>query len=271
MITRNNLSGHDISFVDSHLHLDLLVMEACESVGRLARIGCLPVSWAFARDISSSSDLEKYLRTRPRFFKEIRKDFLPCFYLAGVHPRNIPPDLEARHVRGLVSPCLDDPLCLGIGEIGLETGSGREEEIFRAQLEMAEEAAQRGKVMGIHTPRKQKARVTTQILSILKDFAPWKDSMVVDHCTPETIGGVLSSGFWAGITVSPPKSSLEDVKNILQDHSSMSGKIMLNTDSGDSLHEDLYRISVSVDLTDPAKRSLTRDNVCRFFGIKLGA
>ena len=125
VITRNNLSGHDISFVDSHLHLDLLVMEACESVGRLARIGCLPVSWAFARDISSSSDLEKYLRTRPRFFKEIRKDFLPCFYLAGVHPRNIPPDLEARHVRGLVSPCLDDPLCLGIGEIGLETGSGR--------------------------------------------------------------------------------------------------------------------------------------------------
>lgn len=174
-----------------------------------------------------------------------------------------------RDVRGLVLPYLEDPLCLGIGEIGLETGSNREEEIFRAQLEMAEEAAQRGKVIGIHTPRKDKASVTTQILSILEGFAEWKDITVVDHCTPGTIGGVLASGLWAGVTVSPPKSTLGEVQKIVETYAALTGRIMLNTDSGNPLYEDLYRIVTSEDLSVSLKSALTRDNACRFFGIDL--
>jgi uncharacterized protein len=269
MATQNTLFDQDISFVDSHLHLDLLWKETRPSVDRLARVGCLPVSWAFARDIRSSSDLKQYLKTKSGLIKEIRKNCLSCFYLVGVHPRNIPPDLETRDVRGLVLPYLDDPLCLGIGEIGLENGSNREEEIFRAQLEMVEEAAQRGKVIGIHTPRKDKERVTTQILSVLKGFAQWKDSIVVDHCTPGTIGGVLASGLWAGVTVSLPKSTLGEVKKIVETNVPLTGRIMLNTDSGNPLYEDLYRIVTSEDLSGSLKSALTRDNACRFFGIEL--
>jgi uncharacterized protein len=269
MATQNTLFDQDIRFVDSHLHLDLLWKETRPSVNRLARVGCLPVSWAFARDIRSFSDLKQYLRMKSGLIKEIGKNCLSCFYLAGVHPRNIPPDLETRDMRGLVLPYLDDPLCLGIGEIGLETGSNREEEIFQAQLEMAEEAAQREKVLGIHTPRKDKERITTQILSLLEDFAQWKDNIVVDHCTPGTIGGVLASGFWAGVTVSPPKSTLEDVKKIVETHVPLTGRIMLNTDSGNPLYEDLYRIVTSEKLSGSIKKALTRDNACRFFGIEL--
>ncbi len=260
--------NQDISFVDSHLHLDRLWKEARPSVDWLARVGCLPVSWAFARDIRSSSDLKQYLKKKSGLIREIRKNCLSCFYLVGVHPRNIPPDLETRDVRGLVLPYLDDPLCLGMGEIGLETGSNREEEIFRTQLEMAEEAAQREKVLGIHTPRKNKERITSQILSILEDFEQWKDNIVVDHCTPKTIGGVLASGLWAGVTVSPPKSTLGEVKKIVQAHVPLTGRIMLNTDSGNPLYEDLYRIVTSGDLSHSLRKDLTRDNACRFFGIE---
>jgi predicted metal-dependent TIM-barrel fold hydrolase len=269
MATQKILSEQDISFVDSHLHLDLLWQEARPSVDRLARVGCLPVSWAFARDIRSFSGLKQYLKTKSSLIKEIRKNCLSCFYLVGVHPRNIPPELETRDVRGLILPYLDDPLCLGIGETGLETGSNREEEIFRAQLGMAQEAAQRRKVIGIHTPGKDKEKITAQILSILEDFAQWKDSVVVDHCTPGTIGGVLASGLWAGVTVSPPKSTLGEVKKIVERHVPLSGRIMLNTDSGNPLYEDLYQIVTSEDLSGSLKKALTRDNACRFFGIEL--
>ena len=254
-------------FVDSHLHLDLLYKEARPAVEMLLRIGCLPVSWAFSRDVRTCSDLERYLEGRSRFFGKIRKELLHCYYLVGIHPRNIPSDLDSESVHPLLSPLLEDPMCLGIGEIGLETGSEREKEIFRAQLNMAGVAARKGKVIGIHTPRNEKEGVTSMILDILDDYSAWKDSMVVDHCTPQTIGRVLSSGLWAGITVSPPKSSIVDVKKILQEHSSLSGKIMLNTDSGDILYEDLYRISASGNIPGPLKRAVTRDNACRFFGI----
>ena len=261
--------NQDIRFVDSHLHLDLLWKEAGPSVNRLARIGCLPISWAFGRNIRSSSDLRQYLKNKSGLIREIGKNRLHCFYLVGVHPRNIPPDLETGDVCGLVLPYLDDPLCLGLGEIGLETGSKREEDIFQAQLEVAEVAARRGKVIGIHTPRKEKERITAQTLLMLKDFSRWKESIVVDHCTPETIGGVLASGLWAGVTVSPPKCTLGDVIKIAQRHARLTGKIMLNTDSGTTLYEDLNRIVTSGDLYDSLKTDLTRDNACRFYGIKL--
>ena len=268
MSTQNALFDQDISFVDSHLHLDLLWKEARPSLDRLARVGCLPVSWAFGRDIRSCSGLKQYLKMKSGLIREISKNFFLCFYLVGIHPRNIPPDLQTRDVRGLVLPYLDDPLCLGLGEIGLETGSNREEEILRAQLEMADETTQRGKVIGIHTPRKEKETVTAQTLSILEGFGKWKANIVVDHCTPETIGEILASGFWAGITVSPIKSTLEDVKKILETYNPLSGKIMLNTDSGDTFYEDLYRIVTSGGLSDSLRKDLTRDNACRFFGIE---
>ncbi len=269
MATQNTLFDHDISFVDSHLHLDLLWRENRPSVDRLARVRCLPVSWAFGREIRSYSDLKKYLKKKSGLIREINKNCLSCFYLVGVHPRNIPRDLMAKDVRGLVLPYLDDPLCLGVGEIGLETGSNREEKIFRSQLEMVGEAVRRGKVIGIHTPRKEKERVTAQTLSILEGFTQWKESIVVDHCTPETIGGFLAAGLWAGVTVSPPKSTLEDVKKVVQRHVAFRGKIMLNKDSGNTLYEDLYQIVTSGDLSGSLKKDLTRDNACRFFGTEL--
>ncbi|MFP4088459.1 MAG: hypothetical protein ACLFUL_16895 [Desulfobacteraceae bacterium] len=49
------------------------------------------------------------------------------------------------------------------------------------------------------------------ILDILKDFTAFKDRLLIDHCTPETIDPVLCSGFWAGITLSPVKFSVREL------------------------------------------------------------
>jgi len=258
----------EITCVDSHVHLDLLYSEHPSRILELARAGCLPVSWAFGHGIETTKDLETYLQSQAGIIETINREGLPCFFLSGIHPRNIPADLRPGHVKRLLLPLLDHPLCLGIGEIGLENAGAHEKEIFSAQLELAPEVAKRRKVSGVHTPRKDKLRVTKEILEILKAFSAFRERIVIDHCTVETIGEVLSSGFWAGITLSPIKSSLEDIQDIAGRHAKSLDRIMLNTDSGEIFYEDLLNLAQENGVELNRKEDLTRNNAGRFFNLR---
>ncbi len=256
-----------IAFVDSHVHLDLLYDAQPSRIPELRRAGCLPVSWAFGYGIQSTGDLETYLQAQAGTIEKINRELLPCFFLSGIHPRNIPVDLRPEDVEGLILPFLDHPLCLGIGEIGLEKGNAHEREILSAQLALAPEVAERRKIFGVHTPKGDKIRVSEQILEILKGFTAFRDRIIVDHCTVETIDEVLHAGFWAGITLSPAKSSMGDVRAIVRSHVKHLDRILLNTDSGDIFYDDLLNLVQGHGPAVEKKEDLTRKNACRFFAI----
>lgn len=256
-----------ITFVDSHVHLDLLYDTQPSRMPELRQAGCLYVSWAFGRGIESTGDLEAYLHQQVGTIERIDREGLPCFFLSGIHPRNIPVDLRPEDVERLILPFLDHPLCLGIGEIGLEKGSAHEKEIFSAQLAMAPKVSRSGKVFGVHTPRGDKIRVTKETLEILKEFIAFRDRIIVDHCTIETIGEVLGSGIRAGVTLSPAKSSIGDLQDIIRRHGKDLDRILLNTDSGDTYYNDLLNLVKGNGPEMKQKADLTRENACRFFGI----
>lgn len=259
----------EIHFVDSHVHLDHLYESRPSLLPELRRAGCLPISWAFGYGIQSTRDLETYLRNQARSIEKINRELLPCFFLTGVHPRNIPPDLRPEDIEGLLLPFLDHSLCLGIGEIGLEYSKAHEKEILSAQLELAPEVAQRGKVFGVHTPKEDKIRVSKEILKILNGFTSFRDRIVVDHCTVETIASVLHAGFRAGITLSPAKSSVGDLRGIARQHGEYLDRILLNTDSGETFFDDLLNLVQGNGPKLTKKEELTNKNACRFFGIPL--
>jgi predicted metal-dependent TIM-barrel fold hydrolase len=255
-------------FIDSHVHLDHIVKDRPHRIPWLARVRCFPISWAFSKGVKTTADLEAYLARQAEVIRNVNRDGLPSRYLTGVHPRNIPRDLRPEEVAGLIRPYLDDPVCAGIGEIGLETGSDRETEILRAHLDLAKEAAARGKVLGIHTPRENKDRITERLLQVLSSFSKWFDHMVVDHCTPETMGRVLDMGLWAGMTLSPVKSSPEDLDRVTRDYTGALDRILLNTDSGSCFYEDLYRVVQGGMLPRKVCRKLVLESACRFYGLK---
>ncbi|MFH1993227.1 MAG: TatD family hydrolase [Pseudomonadota bacterium] len=254
-------------FVDSHVHLDLVYAYRSDRIEWLRRIGCLPISWAFSRYVGSVADLKVNLNAQQKAIHTIRSTGLECFYLTGVHPRNIPPDLVPEKIADILAPFLEDPVCLGIGEIGLEFGGQQEKEILAAQLSMAPEVSRRKKILGLHTPRNDKQQITQEILSVLEDFQPWCSSIVVDHCLPETIEAVLKQGFWAGITLSPVKASHEDLDQIIKHHPEYVNRMLLNTDSGSKFNEDLYRLYLSEPYPDDIQSRLFRDNALCFFQI----
>jgi hypothetical protein len=254
-----------INFVDSHMHLDLVQESSPDRIQWIKKVHCLAVSWAFAKHIDTATDLHRALGLQRETIHRLNDAGLPCFYLSGVHPRNIPADLRPEAIADLIMGHLDDNLCLGMGEIGLETASNREKDIFSAQMALAPQVTGRNKVIGIHTPRNDKQRVTREILALLENLPDLSDTIVIDHCTLQTIGTVLERGFRAGITVSPVKTSGDELRRIVAKHPDHLDRIMLNTDSGDLFYEDLYTIFMDSGMPKNLKTALARDNALIFY------
>lgn len=256
------------NYIDSHVHLDHIFSDHPDRIEWLIRNGCVPVSWSFCKPVDTVSDIRQCLANHAEIIRELSGARLPSYYLAGVHPRNITKDLKPERIGELLMPHLENPLCLGIGEIGLETGSTREKEILLAHLELGAEVTGRGKKIGIHTPRENKAEVARQTLEVLNDFTDYQPHIVVDHCTPQIIEGVLAAGVWAGVTLSPVKASVVDVLEIIRDYGASLDRIMLNTDSGTSFYNDLHVFARSAQVDDDVKAALTLFNAECFFEIK---
>lgn len=226
------------ALLDSHMHLDIVRHCHPGRIEWLREQRCAVVSWAFCPHVCGVSDLKRYLDLQADTIQTINSAGLPCRFLAGIHPRNIPDDLDPSGCADFLRPFLAHPLCLGIGEIGLETGEARETDFFIAQLETARAEGPDLRT-GVHTPRKRKPEITRMILDVLDGFPGLHGRLVVDHCTPDTIGGVLDRGWTAGVTLSPEKSSLADLRAILKSRPESASRIMCNTDSGADFHEDL--------------------------------
>lgn len=251
--------------IDSHIHLDSVHTQHPDKISWFKKIQCLPISWAHCREATSAADIERYLRRQAETIAAISAEGLPCFYLTGIHPRNITRDIRPEKIRTMLAPYLDDPLCIGVGETGLETGSAHEKEVLHAQFELADLVIPRNKVFGVHTPRQNKPAITCATLSILEAFRHCQDSIVVDHCSKETIGTVLDTGFWAGITLSPVKSSAAELAEIIREQKGHTDRIMLNTDSGMLFYEDLYRFYCSGNhCSRDVKLKLLRNNALHF-------
>lgn len=259
----------NIKFIDSHVHLDHIYTDNADRISWFEKAGCMPLSWSFCKPVESVADIKRCLANHSEIINELSVTRFPCYFLAGIHPRNITQDLKPDQVRELLLPYLDDPICLGIGEIGLETGNLREVEILLAHLELADEVVGLGKVFGIHTPRENKVTVAQQTLDLLKSYAGYKERMVIDHCTPAIIGDVLSEGFWAGVTLSPVKASTEDIKDIVNRYGNYLSRIMVNTDSGTQFYDNLFTLTQSDELAREIKEKYS-DPMQRDFFVLAG-
>ncbi len=260
---------YEIIFVDSHTHLDHVAVKNKGNIDFLKEKGCFAVSWSFGLQIQTVSDLWSYLEKHSETIRELSEYSFACAYLAGIHPRNIPDGLTPGRVKDLLLPFLDDPLCLGIGEIGLETGSQIEIDILSAQLDLWPEVVSRKKVFGIHTPRKNKAVVAQKTLEILASYPGARMNIVIDHCDSSLIAEALSAGYFAGITISPIKVDKKDAIRIMAACGEHISRIMLNTDSGTVFYTDLVEFVDEPGIDQEIRHKVIYKNALDFFGINL--
>jgi uncharacterized protein len=266
------MNNFEPTFIDSHLHLDHMEEDNPKRIDWLKAKGCVAVSWALSIKLESLQDLKRYLKAQADLIQKLNNNGLPCYFLTGIHPRNILAQIKVHDVESILAPFWDNPYCLGLGEIGLETGHSKEKVIFAEQLALASKLRGKGIKIGIHTPRNNKVEITFEILRILNSYPGLEEITVIDHCSSENIGYVLKAGYWAGVTLSPVKASFQDLEKIIERYPDKLHKIMCNTDSGTSFNDDLYRLlNLRKEGLFSKKniRCLTWDNALNFYSLKL--
>ena len=140
----------------------------------------------------------------------------------GIHPANTIKNNAV--IFEQLEKWIENKDIIAIGEIGLDENTELEREVFKKQLELAEET--QSKVI-IHTPRKNKLEVLKDIKEIvLENINP--KLAIIDHINLNTIEEIIDEEFTIGLTVQPQKMEVEEAIEILDKYGF--DKFLLNSD-----------------------------------------
>lgn len=174
----------------------------------------------------------------------------------AVHPSRIPWH-GVDELLNRLPHYFDDPRVVALGELGLQQGGAREEEILARQLQLA--ATLRRPVI-LHTPAGEKnLSRTKRLLSIVRESRLSPDQVLVDHVTGETFAVVHACGHWAGLTMQPEALGPATAAALLSKHGAE--RIVLTSDIGEGATdllalpraaEALRKAGLSIELTHRA-------------------
>jgi predicted metal-dependent TIM-barrel fold hydrolase len=192
-----------MKYIEPHAHM---VSRTTDDYEKLALAGCAalcePAFWA-GFDRSSPAGFYDYYRQLTDYEpKRAAKYGIPHYCWLCINPKEAEDHGFAREVMSLIPEFLDKPTVLGIGEIGLNKNSRSELAIFEEHVQLA---LDRDLPILIHTPHlEDKRKGTKLILDSLASFSKLdRGKVIIDHVEEHTIGMVLDSGYWAGMTLYP--------------------------------------------------------------------
>ncbi len=118
----------------------------------------------------------------------------------ALNPREANEDRVNDAVMEVLPRYLDKDGVVGVGEIGFDDMTAREEKYFRLQAAMARE---RGLPILVHTPHRDKKLGTERSIAVARDAGLPDDLVLIDHNNEETIPIVRATGCWAGFSIYP--------------------------------------------------------------------
>ena len=125
-------------------------------------------------------------------------------------------DPRCREVLGVLPRYLAKDSVVAVGEIGFDSMTPAEDEVFAAQLSMAVE---HDLPVLAHTPHRDKLRGVRRTLDVLRESGIDPGRVVVDHLNELTVAPVADSGCWMGFSVYPgTKMSPPRTAAVLRDH-----------------------------------------------------
>ncbi|WP_407421137.1 TatD family hydrolase [Methanobrevibacter sp.] len=208
--------------IDTHMHADSRSGEDFEKMylaGIDTAITCSFYPYRIEHEMILLNHLNRILEFDT---KRAREHGLDLKVALGIHPANtnIQPDIIFENLYQWI----ESKSIVAIGEIGLEDLTESEIDIFKRQLDIADET--NSKVI-IHTPRKNKSEVLKEIMNIVPEHLD-ESQAVIDHINPNVIGDAVDSDYMLGLTVQPQKMEKEDAISILDEYGF--DRFLLNSD-----------------------------------------
>lgn len=182
----------------------------------------------------------------------------------GIHPANTISNTDA--VFKKLEELIENKDIIAIGEIGLDENTAEEQEVFKKQLELADET--KSKVI-IHTPRKNKKEVLKDIKRIVLDSID-PTLVVIDHINKNTIDDVIDEEFAIGLTVQPQKMEVGEAIDILDQYGF--DKFLLNSDISNKPSNPLsvprtVRTLKRLGYPEKEIKKVSEENAKKFFNI----
>lgn len=109
-------------------------------------------------------------------------------------------DPRCREVLGLLSHYLAKDGVVAVGEVGYDSMTPDEDEVFAAQLALA---VRHDLPALVHTPHRDKQRGAQRSLDVVKESGIEPGRVVIDHLNEVTVETVADSGCWLGFSIYP--------------------------------------------------------------------
>ncbi|WP_435737097.1 TatD family hydrolase [Cellulosimicrobium sp. PMB13] len=105
---------------------------------------------------------------------------------------------------------------VAVGEVGYDSMTPEEDEVFARQLQMARAAEL---PVLVHTPHRDKLAGTRRTLDVVRESGLPSEHVLVDHLNETNVALVRDAGAWAGFSIYPDTKMDEDrMVAILQEH-----------------------------------------------------
>jgi predicted metal-dependent TIM-barrel fold hydrolase len=122
------------------------------------------------------------------------------FCTMALNPREANDDRVNSAVMEVLPRYLEKDSVLGVGEIGLDDQTKKEEQFLLAQLELAKKHDLPALV---HTPHRDKKKGFERCIAIVKDCGFPMARVLLDHGNEETIKITRDLGCWSGFSIYP--------------------------------------------------------------------
>jgi predicted metal-dependent TIM-barrel fold hydrolase len=117
----------------------------------------------------------------------------------GLNPKEAN-DPRCREVLEVLPRYLVKDRVVAVGELGYDSMTPEEDEVFAAQLALA---AEHELPALVHTPHRDKLTGTRRTLDVVRESAVEPGAVIVDHLNEMTVDVVAESGCWMGFSVYP--------------------------------------------------------------------
>ena len=198
--------------IDSHMHADSRSSEDFEIMYNSGVDVAITCSYYPYKLRSAECLLNHFDRIRKFDTKRAQSYGLKLEVALGIHPANA--NLTYEPVLEELKNLILDKKIKIIGEIGLDKNTPQEQEIFRKQMELADEL--KTKVI-IHTPRKNKAEVLEDIVKIVDETIN-PNLVVIDHINSNVVGRLIDKNYMLGLTIQPQKMDVSEGVSILDNY-----------------------------------------------------
>lgn len=208
--------------IDTHIHADARTGEDFNGMyisGIDTAVTCAYYPYMINNDTILLNHLMRILNYDTKRAKEYGIDLKVAL---GIHPTNS--NIDGDIIYENLYNWIENKEIIAIGEIGLEDLTKKEYEVFKKQLNIAEETKT---PVIIHTPRKDKEKVLDEILNILPEYIS-PEYVVIDHINQNVVEKVISTDYTLGLTVQPQKMDKSEAIHILNEYGF--DKFLLNSD-----------------------------------------